>query len=126
MRLTIVLVDGKYHAHAAGCRTPEREWADNGFIVDTEDRLRAARIAYADQIHEGSMTATEALVQIDFLSCAEGLPEGPVLASQFSTEDLETLVATAGELWDHYGASLDGDDVLSARQREVLDLAARL
>jgi hypothetical protein len=46
----------------------------------------------------------------------------------WSDEDLRTLVLTAGEIASHYGTGtddLDGDDVLSTRQRLVLRKAAR-
>lgn len=43
--------------------------------------------------------------------------------SSWSAEDLHALVRTAGELWDSTGRD-DPCDVLSARQRKLLDRAA--
>lgn len=126
MRLTITLAGGEYRAHRAGCAGIGCELADHEFMVDAENQLRAARIAYADQIGEGSMTAADALGLVKFMSCTGDLPAGPVLASQLSDDDLETLVRTAAELWATYNTEVDPDDVLSARQREVLEKTAAL
>jgi len=46
----------------------------------------------------------------------------------WSATDLRTLIVTAGEIASHYGTGtdgLDGDGVLSTRQRSVLDRAGR-
>jgi hypothetical protein len=54
---------------------------------------------------------------------APAVSGGP--AGRFPLERLEVLARAAGELWDSTGGA-DPYDVLSAAQREVLDLAAAL
>lgn len=54
--------------------------------------------------------------------------EGPSLPGVWTPEDLRAVVLTAGEIADAYGTdvdSLDGDDILSTRQRELLERAAQ-
>ena len=59
-------------------------------------------------------------------SAPAGYPSAPGYAG-LTPADVDALVITAGELADAYGTGddLDPSDILSARQREVLDKAAR-
>lgn len=55
--------------------------------------------------------------------------QGPSLPGVWTPEDLRAVVLTAGEIADAYGTGvdgLDGSDILSTRQRELLERAAQV